>query len=321
MTGSGAVLAAGDAAELERRSEALLVEMNPRGELASHLVRRVALMTVKLDRCSQHEARAIAYRMRRATAEFDDARLAEVEKAYSWLAHEPATHARRLRAMPEGIDKLVESLQGLKSDLGHEDGVRWGWQHCEQLHHLLGRRRLELPVSRARALSEAVQGHFQYLARADGADLSAFDRQCWAATELVRLIGGEVEALKVARESLDLEGLELDRSEAPQRAIFDASKEATLARKYEAAAERGLFRTLREYREVQAETPPPKPEPGEPGEPEIAEELGSSLPEPPEGEIGEEDVDETAPEAPPEAVTPALGAPEIDPKAEWIDDR
>jgi hypothetical protein len=292
--------------------------MEPRGELARNLVRRVALITVKLDRCSEHEAKAIAYRMRRATAEFDDARLAEVEKAYSWLAHEPATHARRLRAMPEGIDKLVESLQGLKSDLGHEDGVRWGWQHCEHLHHLLGRRRLELPVSRARALTEAIAGNFQYLAKADGADLSAFDRQCWAATELVKLIVGEIEALKALRESLDLEGLELDRSEAPQKAMFDPSKEATLARKYEAAAERGLFRTLREFREVQAETPAARPEPGEP---EIAEELGSCLPEPPGDEIEEEDVDETAPEAPPEAVTPALEAPEIDPKAEWIDDR
>jgi hypothetical protein len=318
MTGSGVVLADEDAAELERRTEALLVEMEPKGELARNLVRRVALMTVKLDRCSEHEAKAIAYRMRRATAEFDDARLAEVEKAYSWLAHEPATHARRLRSMPEGIDQLIESLQGLRSDLGHEDGVRWTWQHCEQLHHLLGRRRLELPVSRARALTEAIQGDFQYLRKADGADLSAFDRQCWAATELVKLIGGEIEALKALRESLDLESLELDRSEAPQRAIFDASKEATLARKYEAAAERGLFRTLREFREVQAETPAARLEPGEP---EIAEELGSSLPEPPEEKIEEEDVDETAPEAPPEAVTPALEAPEIDPKAEWIDDR
>jgi hypothetical protein len=318
MTGSGVVLADDDAAELERRSEALLVEMQPRGELAANLVRRVALITVKLDRCSEHESKAIAYRMRRATAEFDDARLAEVEKAYSWLAHEPATHARRLRAMPEGVDKLIESLEGLKSDLAHEDGVRWGWQHCEQLHHLLGRRRLELPVSRARALTEAIAGNFQYLCKADGADLSAFDRQCWAATELVKLINGEVGALKALRESLDLEGLELDRSEAPQRTMFDPSREATLARKYEAAAERGLFRTLREYREVQAETPPPKPEPGEPEPPE---ELGSSLPKPPEEEIEEEDVDETAPEAPPEAIIQALEAPEIDPEAEWIDDR
>jgi hypothetical protein len=220
--------------------------------------------------------------------------------------------------MPEGVDKLIESLEGLKSDLANEDGAVWDWQHCEQLHHLLGRRRLELPVSRARALTEAIAGNFQYLRKADGADLPAFDRQCWAATELVRLINGEVEALRAHRESLDLEGLELDRSEAPQRAIFDPSKEATLARKYEAAAERGLFRTLREYREVQAETPPPKPEPGEP---EVPEELGSFSPEPIAEEVEEEDVDETAPGAPPEAVTRAPVAPEFDPKAEWIDDR
>ena len=38
------------------------------------------------------------------------------------------------------------------------------------------------------------------------------------------------------------------RSEAGKRALFDDSKEATLARKYEAAAERGFFRSLKELR-------------------------------------------------------------------------
>ena len=38
------------------------------------------------------------------------------------------------------------------------------------------------------------------------------------------------------------------RSEAGKRALFDDSKEAALARKYEAAAERGFFRCLKELR-------------------------------------------------------------------------
>ena len=41
------------------------------------------------------------------------------------------------------------------------------------------------------------------------------------------------------------------RDEAARRSMFDPSKEATLARKYEAAAERAFFRCLKELREMQ----------------------------------------------------------------------
>jgi hypothetical protein len=45
----------------------------------------------------------------------------------------------------------------------------------------------------------------------------------------------------------------LDRLEAPERALFDASREATLARRYETEAQRGFFRALNEFRLVEAE--------------------------------------------------------------------
>jgi hypothetical protein len=50
------------------------------------------------------------------------------------------------------------------------------------------------------------------------------------------------------------------RANAGRRAMFDHSKESILARKYEAAAERGLYRALKELRQVEkavkAEFPP-----------------------------------------------------------------
>jgi hypothetical protein len=50
------------------------------------------------------------------------------------------------------------------------------------------------------------------------------------------------------------------RVDAGRRAMFDHSKESILARKYEAAAERGLYRALKELRQVEkaasAEFPP-----------------------------------------------------------------
>ena len=52
---------------------------------------------------------------------------------------------------------------------------------------------------------------------------------------------------------LDEEG----QAEAGRRAMFDPSKEACLARRYEAAAERGFFKALKEFREVEREAKGP----------------------------------------------------------------
>jgi hypothetical protein len=295
LTGSGIVLPTEDAEEVDRRFADLEAEMKPNSVLARQLVLRVALLTVRLERSAEHEAKAISHRMRKARAEFDEARLAEVEGYFSKLAAEPATNARRLRGSPEGIDLLVEKLEALRADLVHPDGMRWGWLHCERLHLLLGRQALEVPATRARAFTEGIVGNFAFLKEADGAGLKDFDRQLWSLAALVDLIDREIAALKDRREGLDLEGLELDRSEAASRAIFDASPAATLARKYEAAAERGLYRALREFREVQAEIPQIQASSGLAADP--PEELGSSFPQPSgEGPVA------------PEAETPAVEA-------------
>ncbi len=45
----------------------------------------------------------------------------------------------------------------------------------------------------------------------------------------------------------------LDRVEAPERALFDDSKPACLARRYESEASRGFFRAWKEFRRVEAE--------------------------------------------------------------------
>ena len=300
LTGEGIVLPTEDVEEIDRRFEALTTEMKPGNELARQLVIRVALLLVRLDRSAEHEAKAIAHRMRKATAEFDDARLAEMEKCYSWIAAEPATNARRLRTSPEGLDRLINVMQDLRSDLAHPEGHRWDWQRCEQLHHMLGLRPCDVPVSRARALSDAIEGNFRNINLADGGDLDPLDRRQWAVGALVDLIDGEIGKLQALRENFDHEGLELDRAEAAHRAIFDTSPAAILARKYEATTERGLFRTLKEFREVQTETPQvviPQE-----NAPSTIPEVGSFFPEPQADDIKEPDVDLTEPEPDPEPI-------------------
>ena len=134
-----------------------------------------------------------------------------------------------------------------------------------------------MPITRLRALTEAVHGRFQHLEERDGGGLGGDDRRRWAIAELVGLIDAEVAGLKGQLEGFDREAIERDRAEAPARALFDDSKEGILARKYEAASERALYRALRELREVRAgssQTDKPKEVATE-----AAEDLGSFSPE------------------------------------------
>ena len=73
------------------------------------------------------------------------------------------------------------------------------------------------------------------------------DQQTAALSEHIR----QVEADFVAPEGLNEAEVARLRAEAVRRAMFDTSREATLARKYEAAAERGFYRALKELRVLQ----------------------------------------------------------------------
>jgi hypothetical protein len=76
------------------------------------------------------------------------------------------------------------------------------------------------------------------------------DQQTAALSEHLR----QVEAEFVAPERLDEAQVARLRVEAARRAMFDTSKEATLSRKYEAAAERGFYCALKELRELRKPT-------------------------------------------------------------------
>ena len=250
MAGEGVVLPEEDAAEVARRSSAMLDEMRPASEMGRYLVRRVARLTVRVDRCSSQELDAIAYRARHAEAEFDEARIAEVDSIIPMLAREPATMTRKLRSMPEGIDRMIAHLLDLREEL---NTGRWDWTHGDKVANLTGRRWMEVPVTRVRALSEAIVGDFQFLNPGEGEGLSRADRIDWARNAMADLIDAEIDMLLEHRETLDLDTIERDRAGAAGRSAFDPSKEAILARRYEAAAERAVYKALNELRRVEAE--------------------------------------------------------------------
>ncbi len=260
MAGDGVVLPPGDAVEVDRRSAAMVEEMRPSSELGRFLVGRLARLTVRVERCAEQELVMNADRAAHAEAAFDEARIAEVDLVFSRIGDEPVTLTRKLRSMPEGVDRMVAGLLDLRDEL---DAGRWEQSHGEHLAHLTGVRWMDVPATRVRALTRAISGE----------GMPESDR---ARDELAGLIDAAVDGLQAHRETLDFGAIEADRAGSPDRSGFDPSKEATLARRYEAAAERGVYKALGEFRRVEAEAAEVKVARVEaPGPSPVEEPLGS----------------------------------------------
>jgi hypothetical protein len=71
LTGEGVALPVEDLAEVERLHRSFEAELKPSGDLGRTLVRRMALMAVRMDRSVAQESAALAERIDRAEAEFD----------------------------------------------------------------------------------------------------------------------------------------------------------------------------------------------------------------------------------------------------------
>ena len=242
------------AGEVDRRLMALASELAPRGEMGRILVKRITVTSVRMERSVANETATLAEKVRRAESDFDEARLTEADHLLAWISSEPATHHRRLTRTPEGIDRLVATLRGLKHDLRfNRQTPEDRGTNARLLDECTGRRSSVVPASRGFVLAEAMGGDFRRLADTDGVDLNDYDRRAWAQAELGKLIEGEIARLESLKATLDLRAIALDRSEAGQRATFDPGKEAVLARRYEAATERSMYRALSELRQINAE--------------------------------------------------------------------
>ncbi len=298
------VMVDGDVAVVDRRAEALEGELSPSGVLGRALVLRLALLSVRLERCAVHEAAATAERVRRAVDDFDDRRALEVESAFAGLGADPVGSLRRLRRMPEGVDRLVAAWQGLAADLRRPEPA-WDDARGRLVDALMGRSPAEVGSSIALDLSRLILG-----------DTPGGARDPLAPGRMLGLIDREVAKLDDHRRTLDLVAIAADRLEAPDRALFDHSPESNLARRYEAAAERGLYRALRELRQVEAEAldlpPPPAPE----ARPPVASFTPVPPPSKPEAPTAPSPAPPAAPVAPPSppapVSTPARGVSTLD---------
>jgi hypothetical protein len=252
LTGEGVALPTEDTSEIERRFGNLVDELQPSTEAGRILLHRFSFLSVRLDRCERHETTVLSKRVRDAIGEYDDQRMAVIEVHASRISSEPMTSSRRLQTTPEGIDWLVAYWLDLRADLMIEDRVVWTWSHWGMAEELMGNPRSNLGPTRSRALTEAVSGFFGNLDPSDGEGLDDAARTLWAKGEIAASIDAEVARLQEVRIALDPDSIERDRLEAPDRALFDPSREMILARKYEGATDRAMYKALKEFKEVEA---------------------------------------------------------------------
>jgi len=263
MTGAGVVLPEEDLTEVGQRFEELQAQFNPSTPMGKILVHRIALCSVRLERSAEHEAAYLGEKIRHARADHDERRQVEIASLLDDLARQPAASVGKLLRSPDGIDALIGAWEGLRADLDRPGLGVWSSVHDDRAHHLSGRRVEEIPISRIHELSTAIRGDFSLLREGEGAGLDVEARRAWARDRLIEYIDEELTALGDCLGGIDRESWEQDREEAPKRALFDISKAAVLARRYEAANERGMFRALNDLRKVEKEAAenPIKPSP------------------------------------------------------------
>jgi len=216
------------------------------------LAHRAALLSVRMDKLGERQILAVETNKGEARDRFDRERFDEIEV---WIKDLDDPETRKtalevLEASPEGVEYLIliweQTLGAIRagdSDNDHEKNIS------------SGRAALWLGTS------------------VEEADASMQGQSHQIAAELARL--------RIKADSLTgmAEKIDALREQAATLARFDPSPEATLARRYEAAAERGMYRAMRAIAEIRrgrevdlppippAEPAPPSPIAGEPVDP------------------------------------------------------
>ncbi len=205
----------GAAAELKivaERAAAFARELQAVGTVGSILAHRAALLSVRMEDLGRADVIAVQAAERRALADFDADRAAAIAELLA--------EAETPGADPTGaLAALAGSPDGLA-------GLLRAWRG------LLGRLGSNEPT--------AVEIAARWLRSArDAADLGArAEAEVDRLRALVGTMGGAERALAAAR------------AEAGRLARFDPSPAATLARRHEAAAERGMYQAIRMIHQI-----------------------------------------------------------------------
>jgi len=240
LAGEGGLLAPGEDAQLvEHRAKVFARELGAVGELGELLAHRAALLSVRMDKLGERQMLAVAANKAHARDRFDQERFAAIE---GWIKDldDPETVKSALEAIeavPEGVEYLILTWEEMLGAIGSDQ---------------------EIASNRAA---------FWLGLNAEESDALKVDPTDRIAAELgrLRLVSASLTGVSKTIAAL--------REQAATLARFDPSPEATLARRHEAAAERGMYRAMRAIAEtrrgqevdlpclIQAGSPAPTPQP------------------------------------------------------------
>ncbi len=227
--------------------------MKPQTTAGAILITVMATLSLRAKQAAEQEIAQTALRVRNAADTFDEERIELANELFDGLADDPLTKLRKLKKRPEGVELLVDAWLDLRNDLTIEPKADWTAEHLERAGNLIGLKARHAPGSRAgRPLARGL-GRLRRLDDSEGAGLDHEFHREWAKAQLVEAIDSEIAALEAHYETLDFKTLAIDRAEAGQRALFDVSKPACLARRYESEARRGFFKAMKEFRQIEAE--------------------------------------------------------------------
>lgn len=229
LTGAGVVVPGEDAAAIDQRFAEFALELAGDGSQTTRLLaQRMAILSVRMERSVRHDTAVTAERLRVAQADLDAARAATARDLWDKAATDPAALVA-LRDLPEGIHLLLATLQALRPSADPATPAAWTEEQAGLLDRCLG--------SRAPA----------------------------GATTAGEQIDAELARLEAHWETLDHEAIARQDAGVVNQALVDDSPATLLARKYEAATERSIHRTLKEIRQFQAQrgvcSPPTPPDP------------------------------------------------------------
>ncbi len=256
LAGDGDLLAPGeDANRVAKRTAAFASELGAIGEAGHLLASRAALLSVRMERSALREMAVIAVNVDAARAEFDQIRLDELD---GWIkalegSDDPESVLLELEETPEGAAHLIGAWTDLRDsiEIGRTDPSDASKLAADRARSWLGLTNLEATAP--------------------------------TNLDLARRVDLEVDRLRDLLDSMDdqIEAIDAARDEAGILAGFDPSPEATLARRYESAAERGMYKAMHAIRDLRrtqqqdqdptpfdprtrASAPPPPPTPTPP---------------------------------------------------------
>ncbi len=135
LTGAGVVLLDEDAAAVEELARAFQDELDPPGEVGRALARRMAILSVRMDRCVDREFAAVAAGVRKALEDFEapegvgpevaERLRVEAGRLASFDPSDEASLARRYEAAAErGFFRALQELRLLRREPAEAPAAR-----------------------------------------------------------------------------------------------------------------------------------------------------------------------------------------------------